>query len=795
MLRRIERVHGHGIWDGFRWGTDLPELGRLNLVYGPNGSGKSSLSRALDAPRSEAGGLQSLSIAVEDDGGQRRVTNGQDDAVFDRLYVFCEKYVERSHRFHEGSPNLDAVLTLGERAADAEDKIAELQKELREKTEEAEAAEEAATEAERSATKAYERVSSAVVSDLSRLEGYRSRSVYSSRAVKNRYAGSRAEWAKLRDEDLASKKALVSSDNRDPVPELSLSLNADSDLSELAQNLLGKTPVTIVLDTLKSNPSASAWVQDGHELHKHAEDCAFCGQSLPAGRLQDIERHFSEEVSDLQEDLEALRQRLAEVVEEADASVLALPDQGLLFEDLRETYDRALAAWKSEITTLKKYVIELASRVQSKQKNVLTPVDSAVAAVPSVDGAKVEAVLTTHNERVKKHADLVADAAADIEQHHLQMEAEEVDTQVKAQTDEAGRAKQARARIREIARRIAQLEEVDGDPTPSAAVLTREVARLLGRTELVFQARDGQYVVTRDGEPAVNLSVGERSAIALVHFLEVVACHDAAKGLPIVVIDDPVSSLDSNVFMGISTYIWTVAVKAETAQVVLLTHNFDLFKQWDVQIQSLHKNGTMRQLYPTSLYELKARHDTVAGGRRRRRAVIKAWPETPAVRKKIRSSYHHAFIAVADAKEKLEQDDSLEQRLDAQLLFPNVIRRLLESFLAFKRPDWVGDFTGAMRNAGELLLAYGYEGDADALRQQLTRYAHAYSHSESPETDTTVNPDEIYGAIGAVFVFMNQLDPDHFQGLCTAVGKEASQLLPLSPSPHRSDGDSESRPA
>ncbi len=777
MLRRIEQIHGHGIWDGYRWETSLPEFERLNLFYGPNGSGKSSLSRALDAARSEPDGFQTISIAVEDEDRQRRVTNQQDDAVFDRLYVFGDKYVERSHRFHGGAPSLDAVLTLGERAADAEDKISELKRELTEKTREAEEAETAAKKADASATKAYERVSKAVVGDLSRVEAYRSRGAYNARVVKGRYAGSQSEWTALADAALASKKALVVSDNREVIAEVSLSVKAAHDLRDRAESLLGKTPVTIVLDTLKSNPSASAWVQEGQGLHAHAEDCVFCGQRLPDGRLRDIERHFSDEVADLQQKLEQLHQTLTTLAEEAEAALLTLPDRGLLFEDLRERYDSALVTWQGEIAALKKYMIALVSRVQNKQKNVLASVDSVVDDVPQANGSAVEAVIATHNERVKTHSELVAAAAADIEQHHLRAEVEEVDTQIKAHTDKTDRAKQARDRIAQINQEIAKLEKVDGDPTPSAAVLTREVARLLGRSELVFQARDGKYVVTRDGEPAVNLSVGERSAIALIHFLEVVACHDASKGFPIVVIDDPVSSLDSNVFMGISTYIWTVAMKDETAQIVLLTHNFDLFKQWDVQIQSLHKNGTMRNLYPARLYELKARHDT-AGGRTRRRPVINAWPQTQEVRKKIRSSYHHAFIAVADAKEKLEQNDSLDHRLDAQLLFPNVMRRLLESFLAFKRPDWVGDFTTAMRNAGELLASSGYRGDADALRQQLTRYAHAYSHSESPETDTTINPDEIYSAISSVFVFMNQLDPDHFRGLCAVVGKDASELLP-----------------
>lgn len=149
------------------------------------------------------------------------------------------------------------------------------------------------------------------------------------------------------------------------------------------------------------------------------------------------------------------------------------------------------------------------------------------------------------------------------------------------------------------------------------------------------------------------------------------------------------------------------------------------------------------------------------------------------MRKKVRSTYHHAFLSVVAAKDQIEEDDSLERRLDAQLLFPNVIRRMLETFLGFKRPDGVGDLTKMMRDTTELLNTSGYAGDADALRQQLTRYAHAYSHSETPDTTMTINPDEIAPAISAVFTFMHQLDPGHFNGLCTVIDRDPEELLNL----------------
>lgn len=177
MLRRLDWIRDRGIFAEYRWDSSVPELARINVIYGPNGSGKTSLARTMDGTRNETNGFQCLSAQVEE-GGARRSTNGSDDVLFDRLHVFSEQYVERSHRFHEGNPNIDAVLTLGERAAEAETKIESLRAELETRESEREAARGSVSAAGRATKAALERVSAAVVGDLYRVDGFRNRSSY-----------------------------------------------------------------------------------------------------------------------------------------------------------------------------------------------------------------------------------------------------------------------------------------------------------------------------------------------------------------------------------------------------------------------------------------------------------------------------------------------------------------------------------------------------------------------------------------------------------------------------------------
>lgn len=776
MFKQIQSIDEGGVFTGYRWDPSLPDLARINVIFGSNGVGKTSLARVFDTAVREATNGPLAQFLVADESGIR-ATSYADDPIFARVLVFSDEFVDRNHRFSAGDADLAAVLTLGERAADAEDQLAELSQLLASQSQDLEVTRTAVRAAERALRTCHERVSISVVGDLTRLGGrYQSRSNYSVSEVKRMLAGDRTDFVVLSPSELAQHQQEVMSTNREVVGTAQFDLQVRVDLAQRINAKLSEAPLSVVLDSLREHPHASLWVQEGQRLHTDLEDCLFCGGPLSADRMEQITQHFSDEVSTLQGELANLDRELERLEHQLDGQLLRVPDRLLLFEDLRDSYDVAVNAWAVAVEESRRWVSGARETIEAKRTNILGAVPALTdLAVPSPSA--VRSVIDAHNDRVRSHEQLVETSARAIELHHLASDAGEADEKGDEIAAAVARVSSLEAALEETRLRIAELERVDGDPTPSAAVLTREVGRLLGRDELRFEAADGRYRVTRGGDSASHLSTGERTAIALVHFLEVVARRDSARGKSIVVIDDPVSSLDSNVFMGVSTYIWAETVaKDHVAQVILLTHNFELFRQWDIQIEGLHRGERRRVAYPAQLYEIQTRHNS-AGGTARRTSVLRSWPPSPAARKKIRSAYHHSFLLAAEAKMRLLSNDSLEERLDAQLLFPNVVRRLLETFLAFKRPEWVGDFTTAMRNSARLLDAGGYEGDADALRLALTRYAHAHSHSESPATDAVIAPEEIHSAIGWVFTFMQHVDRDHFNGMCEVLGLDAGQLV------------------
>lgn len=796
MLRRFEAIKDCGIFEAFRWNTSSPDFERINLIYGANGAGKTSLARALDGLHRESGGFAKVSIRMsnEDKTNDRETTQTHDDE-FERVFVFSDGYVSRNHNFG-GDTEVEAVLTLGERTVEDEKRITKLNELIDQANGDLIKATKAARDAAKSLEDEFTSIARGVVTALGRAGGdYRSNGTYSQASAKTRFSESHAKWTLLSDKDKEAALAIVNSDERQEVPTKSFSFTVREELSKELADALASSPVSVVLDTLKNHEDASSWVDSGRQLHNGLNQCIFCGGDLTDHRKQQIEQHFSDEVEHVQSIIDAL---IREVTAGQTSVTELLGDKassGLLFEDLREGFKDAYDLAKVQVDSVQEWLTEALEALKQKRANVVARVEYEVVDAPSVNGSTIESILKTHNDRVSKHAEL-AQAAAKMVELHLLKEGEakiaNLEKKSKGTAKVQSDLEETLAKHRE---EVAALENVEGDPLPSAVVMARELTRILGRNELKFELLSGgkQYRITRLGRPARDLSAGERTAITLIHFLERVKRAGIRAGKPIVVIDDPVSSLDGGTAMGISTYIWSETVsKDHVEQIFLLTHNFEFFRQWDIQIRGLpgKRGSANKRGYASNCYELTAPHQNVSGNPTRV-PEFHFWPPSEDARLKVRSAYHHAFIATARAYLALDADPKMEKKLDALLLYPNVLRRMLETFLAFKRPASVGDFTSAMRDIGTLLEEADYEGDADALRLQLTRFTHSNSHADSPETDVTIDPDEIGATIAAVFTFMNAIDQEHFNGLCEVIGIEPAALL-LEAQPvanHKDDGE------
>lgn len=775
MIRRVLTIKDTGNWQNFKWDTTTPDFARINVIYGGNGAGKTSLSEALRELSKDPEAAERITLEVENN-GERKPTSTLDSSFFGRFFVFNEHFVEKAHKLSKDSADMQAVLTVGERTVEAEAELEGLRPLLEEASgEHASLLKKKAGPPKQLDTK-YGEISEQVVRILSKADPrYASRGKYSRGTVKSLFDGPADRWSELDEASLASRVTTAQTTNRDPLNVGEFAVEIEEGVASRIKAALAKTPVSVILDSLAAHANATNWVDKGRVLHEDLSECIFCGGALSEARKSDIENHFSDEVGDLQNDIDILVAELDEIDIKVTGAQQTIVASALLFEDLRDRHAKAKATFEAKASDLKNWTSAARERLKTKRENVLLIDENELPSAPALDDADLTTIYDEHDLRVSAHERLVQEAARAVEEHYLKVAAEDVETLKQQISDDESEESRLRDRVKDLREKIASLESVEGDPLPSAQALTNRVAQLLGRTELAFELRDNHYVVTRRGEPAHGLSVGERTAITLVHFLELVRQFKSTAGGPIVVIDDPVSSLDSNIFMGISTMIWTEALsKTHMDQLVLLTHNFELFRQWDIQLA--RRRAAHREVFPAMQYEIKSRHEERAG-KISRVPSLAPWPPSKPVRDKLSSSYHHGVLMLVDAKRNLEVNDSLEARLDAQMLFPNVLRRTLETFLAFKLPKLVGNFNGSMAEARAMLKGSPYPGDVDALQNRLTRYTHAHSHSDTPITDNIVSPDEVRTAIGAAFTFMYYIDKGHLEGICEVLELEPSSIM------------------
>ena len=143
-----------------------------------------------------------------------------------------------------------------------------------------------------------------------------------------------------------------------------------------------------------------------------------------------------------------------------------------------------------------------------------------------------------------------------------------------------------------------------------------------------------------------------------------------------------------------------------------------------------------------------------------RRAVLRALDP---LLENFESEYHYLFSCIY-----VETRNENGVDLERSYLLPNVARRLLEMFLAFRRPQANGHLWGKMRDI-----------DFDSVKKtRILRFVNAHSHGEligEPEHD----PSQL-GEARAVLVdlleFMRAQDPDHVAAMIELVdaGREPS---------------------
>lgn len=747
MIQELTRIRGCRVFRDFTWPTDLSQFGEKNLVYGWNGTGKSTISAILRAMERHEPFLEG-DVSVLVDG---RVVRGADfasDRALPPVRVFDRRFVEEN--VFTINDLVSPILFLGRQSVEAEKLAEEIRTELERKTADLADAE-----------KDKEKLGTALDRFCADKAKYGVKIVLRSSGEGNKYSDyNKGDFEKAcrrlvampadgrqqcvlseaRDEEL---RKLVSATPKKRLAEPEMAMPNAMSLDEDVQAVLEESVVSNVLSALESDARLSAWVQEGLDLHRTAEAsiCLFCDQAMPPGRLRTLQEHFGEGFVALAGRIDELTASLEQQRDSLKAA--SFPHVSELQDHLSARYEQALTGFELERANGVGFLNELIADLGRKRLAMFEPV-TRLQTLPTLSSESHDcliALIAEHNEASDDFSAKVATARGELEESVVAGCVDEYEA-MRSEAEAATRlCASLRSEIKELTAQAQVIEREAISHLEPADELNSELTAYLGRSELRFEVDGAGYRLTRDSQFAKDLSEGEKTGIALLYFLKSLQDKDFQLSKGLVVIDDPVSSLDSN-----SLYCAFGYLKERTeaaGQLLILTHNHTflrLIKNWFVHVNRRAK-GTARMYLLSCMSEGGIRRSAIG-------------PMDPLLAK-YESEYHFLFRVVWDAAGR-ERSSCLE---DYHWL-PNVARRLLESFMAFKQP-------------GEGSLHSKLEATSfDAVkRSRMLRFLNTYSHNEQigEADDDLLVLAETPAVLRDLLSFIKDMDGGHYERMVELV--------------------------
>lgn len=531
--------------------TDVPvaDLTFVNFFYGNNGAGKSSIAHAIE----------------EDDGVVWADGKSADD--YDVL-VYNQDFINENFVNYG---DLKGVFIFGEEDIEAKKRIAELTEEKKKKS-----------DAKVAAGEDYKQKTAGVDAALTQFQD----------ACFSKTADIRKRFEKCMDgkkqkRNFAEAVLGEKTPKEHDLPELERlygvafddTARAYAEFKKAGATTYGSLPGKELLDKVIVSSSdtpfarflkalgstASDWVRDGHTHFSGSAGgkCPYCQQKLPANFENEIaatfDAQYQQDIRDLGQFQSTYGRETADIVRVLQTNTTdAMPSL-----DLR-AYQEKLSLLESKFEVNRQRIAE---KVKEPSKTVsLEDTDTLLLEI----GAMIDGI----NKLIKANNDVIAakksskeKCKTEIMQYLAFMLADEVtsykdevarlEKEIKEITE---RGTLLRKEISELTREISELNKHNAN-TEAAIDSINKILRDSGFQGFSIRAKDGvenvYEIVRENGTVAENLSEGERNFIAFLYFYHRVRGSMNSEELKekIVVIDDPVSSMDSTALFIVSAIV------------------------------------------------------------------------------------------------------------------------------------------------------------------------------------------------------------------------------------------------
>lgn len=763
LLKKFKTISGiHGL-DSFEWlGSDLS---KFSLLYGWNGSGKTTMSNVLYCLRHKQmiiADFEDTTFKVESLPAAT-ITQNELKSHSLNLAVFNQEYIDTN--VHFDNSGAEPIVMIGEANIDLLEEIKNEQIIFDEK-------------AESLAQKELE------AKKLPDCDAILSKSAQQWRAIASelsvsgdKYFGSGFNISNVRtlikNGDLTKENldsiVITAEDETNRKQAVKKEWEAiaagefeDVDLQAIYDeaNKLLKTTVSVTKlpDIEALNHVLQQWVEQGVSLHAERDTCAFCKNPLNEERLNDLKSQFTDALSEANGNIDSLLQQISEI----NLAAFSV-DSNTLMPTLREKFAEHKETLETPVKTVSEELDKIAKNLRDKKLHLT---DSAKT-YPVYDYPAKSITLLNKTAKqiatiVESHNTLVENSDKEVAGHlqvlllnsvalHLKTEnyfAKVADVKDKLETIKTLRGQVASDRAELDAKKSSL-----NDQKVAVEKINGLLSNFFDNNKLCFKpiVQDGvtTYEIRRYGKKAKNLSEGEKSVLALAHFLvSLKGSKNSDLSKTVVVIDDPVDSQDSNFLF--RTYGVIRRCLKDANQIVILTHNFDFFNIIRDWFASVSENPSFllisREAVDSNKEKMKVEN-------------------LPTLLKDYKTEYHYLFY-------KLFGYCHMSQELDAPLV-ANIARKVLEYFSSFK---W------CCRNSEEFaarIQSRFLKDDATpeerAIGDAVYKFVNEYSHAQDPFRPIGIAEQEAKEIAKNTLKFIELADEDHYNSLKKQCNREAQK--------------------
>ncbi|SFS49938.1 AAA family ATPase [Sphingobacterium wenxiniae] len=789
MITKFKSINNLAVFQNFNWDTAIRDDGNnivlfkpINILYGRNYSGKTTLSRIVRAL--EIGNISDkyenpqFEVSIQDiaDTTQNNLT-----AHGKKIRVFNEDFVKDNLRFIVNSDESITPFAIIGGNATIEEEIQTLKHDLGSNEEANETGFylelKNATTIANTALQAYQTENSSLSQQLSHKATnnpngikYKSEKFgdqnYNINKLQNDISTVlETSFLPLTDTEITEKQNLLNERTNADIPTIvkpNLDLNT---LNTKAKEIVTKSiSSSNKIEQLLKDAILNRWVKDGRQIHKDKlEQCAFCGNDISENRWNELDSHFDEESEKLEIEINVLISQVENSIRDVDSQLQI--DKSAFYSKFHSDLDRlislrqnivdkikielnriitSLKERKDDLLNTKEYIdiIDNSKRIQwcweifEKYKNEANGYSN------SLGSEQTEAKKLLRLREVSDFVTTIQYSNATARIQTLK-ETSENETQGKQAVEE---------KIRQQITQIEDKERLMKDEEKGALKVNEYLNNFFGHDFLTLQALEDtdvlggkkiRFEIVRNGKKAHHLSEGECSLIAFCYFMAKLEDIDTKGSKPIIWIDDPISSLDSNhIFFVYSLINAEIIAKQEFEQIFISTHNLDFLKYLKRLPSALNKNQ--------SAYFLITRE--------KESSKIKIMPRyLKDYVTEFNFLFHQIYLcSTANA------DDEIQHNLFYN--FGNNTRKFLEAFLYYKYPN-------AVEKDDKLIRFFGGNRQASSLTDRINN---EFSHLEAlfEKGMTPIDIPEMKKTATFILDKIKEKDSEQYEALLLSIGVE-----------------------